>query len=167
MNIRKYKTNPEELIQDCNDALAIYADDADYIIKIIAVKSVASGNKVSNVAELLAVSKVAVTGWVKTADEEGIDALRPKQRRGKQPKLNVEQLKAIDKVLQSDPKELGYRVWDGPTLSSHIKATYGIDLGVRQCQRLFHKLGFSHIRPQAYPSKGFEDTEERKAFKKN
>ena len=48
-----------------------------------------------------------------------------------------------------------------------IKGTYDIDLGVRQCQRLFHELGFSLIRPQTYPSIGEQNQEERDGFKKN
>ena len=63
-------------------------------------------------------------------------------------------------------KEYGFKVWDGPSLSAHIKKQYAIDIGVRQCQRLFRNLGYSHIRPQPYPSKGYEDTDERVAFKK-
>ena len=51
--------------------------------------------------------------------------------------------------------------------SQYIKKQFGVDIGVRQCQRLFRSLGYSHIRPQPYPSKGYEDTEERTAFKKN
>lgn len=46
------------------------------------------------------------------------------------------------------------------------KEGYVIDLSVRQCQRLFHELGFSRIRPQTYPSLGESNEEERKAFKK-
>ena len=69
--------------------------------------------------------------------------------------------------LKKDSKSLGFKVWDGPALSAHIKAKYNIEISVRQCQRLFRNLGFSRIRPQPYPSKGYEDTEEREAFKKN
>lgn len=108
-----------------------------------------------------------LTGWVKTVDEEGFDALRPQQRPGHPSKLTDQQLKELDAVIQSDPKEHGLKVWDGPSLSSYIKSHYSVDIGIRQCQRLFRSLGYSHIRPQPYPSKGYEDTEERKAFKKN
>ena len=74
---------------------------------------------------------------------------------------------AIDSAILSDPKDFGFKVWDGPSLSSYINSTFGIQLSVRQCQRLFHALGYSHIRPQPYPSKGYEDSKEREAFKKN
>ena len=67
-----------------------------------------------------------------------------------------------------DPKAYGYNVWDGPALSDYIKKTFGVRLCVRQCQRLFHNLGFSLVRPQTFPSKDKDGLdEERKAFKKN
>ena len=62
---------------------------------------------------------------------------------------------------------IGYKTWDGNSLSDYINKTFNVELSVRQCQRLFHELGYSLIRPQSYPSKGFEDTEERQLFKKN
>ncbi|MFA7168557.1 MAG: winged helix-turn-helix domain-containing protein, partial [Sphaerochaetaceae bacterium] len=61
----------------------------------------------------------------------------------------------------------GYNVWDGNTLSDHIGKSYGVALQTRQCERLSHELGFSLIRPQAFPAKGGQDSEAREAFKKN
>ena len=57
-------------------------------------------------------------------------------------------------------------MWDGPNLYDYIKKKYDINLSVRQCQRLFHKLGFSLVRPQTYPSKNENNKEERETFKK-
>ena len=81
--------------------------------------------------------------------------------------ITEDQYKEIDAVLQTDPKEIGYKNWDGPTLSTYISRKYNVNMSVRQCQRLFHSLGYSHIRPQPYPSKGYEDSEARNEFKKN
>ncbi len=113
------------------------------------------------------VSRATVSGWVKTADEKGFEALHTKERSGRPSKLNSAQLAEIDVALQSNPAEYGFKVWDGPSLSEHIKSKYGIEISVRSCQRIFHQLNFSRIRPQPYPSKDYENTEERNAFKKN
>ena len=73
----------------------------------------------------------------------------------------------IRTVLEEDaPKKYGYNVWDGPSLSAYIKKTYAVKLSVRQCQRLFHTLGFSLVRPQTFPSKGEHNEAERKEYKK-
>ncbi len=66
----------------------------------------------------------------------------------------------IKEALLKPSTEPGYYVWDGITLSDYIKETYDYDveLSIRQCQRIFNKLGFSRIRPQSHPSLG-EDNE--------
>ena len=92
--------------------------------------------------------------------------LRVAPRPGAPRKLNENQLKELDKMIQGNPADYGCKVWDGPSLSMVINQTFGVSLGVRQCQRLFHELGFSRIRPQTYPSKDCDQTEERKAFQK-
>lgn len=166
MNTRKYHTDPEILLQQGKDIMTS-SDEARFHFKVFAVNMVLSGCTASQIGTMAGVSKVTVTNWVKTADEQGFDALRSKERPGRPTKLSAEQLSAVDSALQSDPKDFGFKVWDGPSLSSYINATFGTQISVRQCQRLFHDLGYSHIRPQTYPSKGYEDTAERDEFKKN
>ena len=166
MNNRKYKTDPELLLAQGKEIMSS-SDEAKYHFRVFAVSMVLSGTPASQVGGYAGYTKAAVTGWVKTADEIGFEALRTKSRPGRPKKLTEEQYDEIDTILQKEPKDYGYKVWDGPSLSDHIKKQYGVDLCVRQCQRLLHALGYSHIRPQTYPSKGYEDTEERAAYKKN
>ena len=110
---------------------------------------------------------MTVSSWVKIANEKGFGALKLKGYTGRPSKLTDGQLKEIKQALTSEPKQYGYNVWDGPSLSDYISNKYNITLSVRQCQRLFHSLGFSFIRPQLYPSKGYEDTDARIALKKS
>lgn len=166
MNNRKYNTDPNVLLEQ-GKAIMSSTDEARFHFRVFAVNMVLSGCSAAQISAMAGVSKVAVTGWVKAVDEQGFDALKSKGHKGASSKLSEEQLKEIDTVLQSDPKEHGYKNWDGPSLSAYINSKYNIVLSVRQCQRLFHNLGFSHIRPQPYPSKGYEDTEARNEFKKN
>ena len=166
MNNRKYKTNPDELLAQ-GQAIMSSSDEARYLFRVFAVNMVLAGTPASQVGASAGFTKAAVTGWVKTVDEHGFEALRPQKRAGRPAKLTADQLKHIDTALQDDPKEYGFKVWDGPSLSAYIKEKFKIEIGVRQCQRLFHSLGYSRIRPQPLPSKGYEDTEEREAFKKN
>ena len=165
MNSRKYKTNPEILLNQGKEILSSN-DESRFHFRVFAVNLVLSGFSASEIAKMAGVSKVAVTSWVKAVDENGFDALRAKGRSGRPSKLTEEQLQEIDSVLQSDPNAYGYKLWNGPSLSTYINSTYKVSLSVRQCQRLFHGLGYSPIRPQPYPSKGNEDTEERNEFKK-
>lgn len=166
MNLRKYNTDPKILLEQ-GKAIMSSSDETKFLFRVFAVNMVLSGTPASQVGASAGYTKAAVTGWVKTVDEKGFEALRMQQRPGRPSKLSEQQLKEIDAVLQTDPKDQNLKVWDGPSLSSYIKSHYNVDIGVRQCQRLFRNLGYSHIRPQPHPSKGYEDTEERTAFKKN
>lgn len=157
MNNRKYNTNSKLLLQQGKEIMSS-SDEAKYHFRVFAVNMVLAGTPASQVGEYSGVTKSAVTGWVKTADEIGFEALHTKSHPGGPKKLSEEQYKAIDDALKKDPKESGYKVWDGPSLSDFIKNKYGIVLCVRQCQHLMHSLGYSLIRPQTYPSKGYEDT---------
>ena len=102
------------------------------------------------VAEIAGVSRSTVSNWVKAVDEQGFDALKTVKQNGRPSKLSNAQKAEIDSVLQQNPSDYGYKVWDGPTLSNYIQEQYHIELGVRQCQRLFHELGYSKIRPQSF-----------------
>ena len=69
--------------------------------------------------------------------------------------------------LRKNPLDLGYsqNLWDGKLLSHHLKMRYDIDLGTRQCQRIFRKLGFRLRKPRPMIAKS--DDAERAKFKKN
>ena len=166
MNARKYSTDPALLLEQ-GKAIMTSSDESKYLFRVFAVNMVLSGTPASQVGASAGFTKAAVTGWVKAVDEKGFEALRSQKHPGRPPKLTEEQLKEIDLAIQSDPKDYGIKVWDGPSLSAYIKKQFNVEIGFRQCQRLFKSLGFSRIRPQPYPSKGYEDAEERVAFKKS
>lgn len=166
MNNRKYQTNPSDLLAQ-GQAIMSSSDESKYLFRVFAVNMVLAGTPASKVGASAGVTKAAVTSWVKIADEQGFEALKTKKQPGRSCKLSEEQKKIIDFALQASPKDSGYITWDGNSLSDYIKKTFNVELSVRQCQRLFHELGYSLIRPQSYPGKGFEDTEEHQLFKKN
>ena len=166
MNSRKYKSDINKLLEE-GKAIMKSSEDAKYLMRVFAVNMVLSGSEVSEISEMAGVSNVTIYNWVKAVDNDGFEALRNKKIPGRPPRLNSEQLTAVDLAMQSDPNDYGFKTWNDPSLSEYIKTTFNINLGVRRCQELFHQLGFSHIRPQTFPSKGYEDTEERTSFKKN
>ncbi len=130
--------------------------DSRYYNRVAAVNAVLSGVAPSVAAGWFGMTGRSLSGWVKKADELGFESLRDKPRTGAPSKLNPHQIEMIDEMIQSAPAKYGVRVWDGPSLSEVIKRKFGVALGVRQCQRLFRKLGYSRLRPGTYPSKGDE-----------
>ena len=166
MPARKYKTDPAQLLAKGQEIVHI-TSDAKYRHKVEMVNLVLSGLTPSYLSTYCGNSKRTITLWVKISDEQGFEALKPKKPSGRPAKLTKEQLAEIRTVLEEDdPKKYGHNVWEGPSLSAYIEDTYAVKLSVRQCQRVFHTLGFSLVRPQTLPSKGEHNKAERTEYKK-
>ena len=166
MPARKYKTCPAQLLAE-GQQIVHTTTDAKYRHKVEMVNLMLGGLTPSYLSSYCGNSKRTVTLWVKIADEQGFEALKPKKATGRPAKLTKEQMAEIRTVLEEDdPQKCGYNVWDGPSLSAYIEDTYAVKLSIRQCQRLFHSLGFSLVRPQTFPSKGEHNEAERTEYKK-
>ena len=74
---------------------------------------------------------------------------------------------ALEADLRDRPDSFGLigHLWDGPLLREHLRRRYGVKLGVRQCQRLFHGMGFRRRKPRPQVA-GAADPERSEAFEK-
>jgi len=127
---------------------------------------VAHGMTCLEVAALLGDAPRTVEYWIRGFEEKGLAALREGERSGRPRRLSEKHLRGINASLRRLPRELGLSgdPWDGKTLAAWIEREYGIDLGVRQCQRLFRQLGFRLRKPR--PTIAQADPERQKAHKK-
>ena len=166
MRVYKYINDPKELLEQGKQIVSENADNK-FVHRVSMVNLMLSGLSPKLLAEFCGDSERTLQTWLKKVDEIGWEALVAVKQAGRPNKLNDEQINEIKAALKTDPAESGYNVWDGPALSDYIKTKYGIDYGVRACQILMHKMGFSLIRPQTYPSLGNPDNETREALKKN
>ena len=118
--------------------------DSRYDHRLHAILLVAQGLSASEVARMLGDSPRTVAYWVRQFNEEGLAGLVEAERPGRPTRLSEDQLDEIDFVLRGRPSEYGLtgNVWDGKTLSAFITKTWAIQLGARQCQRIFRQLGF-------------------------
>ena len=164
MPARQYKTDPSQLLAE-GQLIVQTTSDAKYQHKVEMVNLVLSGLTPSYLSTYCGDSKSTITRWVKIADEQGFEALKVKKQTGRKPKLTGDQKEQIRAILEEDdPKKYGHNVWDGPSLSAYIEKTYTVKISVRQCQRLFHGLGFSLVRPQTFPSKGEQNEQDRTEY---
>lgn len=86
------------------------------------VNPVLSGLTPSYLSTYCSSSKRMITLWVKIADEQGFEALKPKKPTGRPAKLTEKQMKEIRRVLEEDdPKKYGQNVWDDPSLSAYTQ----------------------------------------------
>ena len=90
------------------------------IDKVEMVNLVLSGLTPSYLSTYCGNSKRKIALWVKIADEQGFEALKPRKPTGIPPKLTKEQMVKIRTVLEEDePKKFGHNVWDGSSLSAY------------------------------------------------
>jgi len=143
------------------------SEESRYDHRLHGVLLVAQGMRCPEVARLLGDSTRSVEYWVHRLEQEGLGGLVEKARSGRPRRLSQEQIQQIDRVLRGKPSDAGMRVhlWDGKTLSGWIEKTYGVELRVRQCQRLFRQLGFRLRKPRRVLARA--DPARQKAHKKN
>jgi transposase len=126
------------------------SEDSRYDHRLHGVLLVAQGMTCPEVARLLGDAPRSVEYWVHRFEKRGLGGLTEGARSGRPSRLNEKQIKEIHRVLREKPSDAGMRVnlWDGKTLSAWIAKTQGLELGVRQCQRLFRQLDFRLRKPR-------------------
>jgi transposase len=143
------------------------SEESRYDHRLHGVLLVAQGMTCPEVATLLGDAPRTVQYWVKRFEQDGLAGLAEKERPGRPASLTPEQVDAIGQVLRQVPRtfDLGVNLWDGKTLSAFVKKRYRVQLGVRQCQRLFRQLGFRLRKPR--PAIAHADPQLQKQHKKN
>ena len=143
------------------------SEESRYDHRLHGVLLVAQGLTCPEVAGLLGDAPRSVEYWVRRFEEEGLAGLQEGERSGRPSRLSPRQLAEVDAVLRKSPRAVGMggNLWDGKTLAAWIERQHGTVLGVRQCQRLFRRLGFRLRKPR--PMVAQADPERQKAHKKN
>ena len=143
------------------------SEESRYDHRLHGVLLVAQGVTCPEVARLLGDAPRSVEYWVHRYQQQGLAGLTEGERPGRPSRLSEKQVKEINRVLRAKPGDAGMRVnlWDGKTLSAWIERTWGTQLGVRQCQRLFRQLEFRLRKPR--PVLARADPARQKAHKKN
>lgn len=166
MRRKQYLNDPKELLAQ-GQLLVKENSDIKFAYRVSMVNLILAGMPAKELAEHCRDGETTLMSWVTKVDREGWDALHAKKQPGKPCRLTEGQLSLVKQAVMSDPNTYGFHVWDGPSLSKYIKDNFDVELGVRACQKLFHRMGFSLIRPQTYPSLENPDDAARESFKKN
>ena len=142
------------------------SDDSRYDHRLHGVMLVASGRSCYEVAELFGRSPRSIQMWVQRFNQSGFAGLQDLEKTGRPSALNERLRAKLGKHLRKSPKSFGYNCnqWDGKVLSRHLSDHFNVELGVRQCQRLFHEFGFRYRKPRPVIAK-FDPAKEG-AYKK-
>lgn len=103
----------------------------------------------SEVARVYGSTPQTLASWVHRLNEANggnIEVLRDKPKPGRSTRLSKIELQSIKDVLKKTPTYYGFNVpkWDGHTLSRFLNKEFGIELKIRQCQRLLQKMGHAN-----------------------
>lgn len=142
------------------------SEESRYDHRLHGVLLACCGLSCYDIAELLGQSSRTVQYWIHRFEKSGFAGLQEGERPGRPAALSETVLQAVGRDLRQEPRLLGYpqTLWDGKLLSHHLKERYNLDLGVRQCQRVFHRLRFRLRKPRSLIAQA--DPEARSAYKK-
>jgi transposase len=137
-----------------------------YFHRLHVVLHILDGASSHDAARLYGDSPRAIEYWVNRLTSKGTSGLLDGNHPGRPARLSTKDLAKLRKDIRRTPRELRYdqNLWDGLLLSHHLTQKYSISLSVRQCQRLFHQLGFSLQRPRRKAKEA--DGPQQEAFKK-
>src|SRR5512146_2535335 len=126
------------------------SEESRYDHRLHGLLLLAAGHSCREVAELFGEDDTTVQRWVHRFEQGGLQALRESERPGRPRSLDPEQWRALRADLEKSPQAFGLTaaVWDGLSLAAHLKHRFGVQLGVRQCQRIFRQIGLRIRRPR-------------------
>lgn len=149
-------TLPTEEVRALKQRLkhAIYQSQESHLLhRMHCVLMVGEGVSCQRVAELFGEHPRTIQRWVDRYHTHGEAGLHDARKQGRHAKINEQQWAELSQQLSKPPWQLGYRHdhWSGKLLAHHLANRYGIELGVRQCQRLLKDF---HATPADDPSPG-------------
>jgi transposase len=142
------------------------SEESRYDHRLHGILLVSHGLSCYDVADLLGQDARTIERWVQRFEARGFAGLQEGERPGRPPRLSASQWGAVNRELRRKPRDLGYtqNLWDGKLLAHHLESSHGVDLGVRQCQRLFRQMGFRLRKPR--PVIAQADPAAQSAYKK-
>ncbi|HZT02295.1 MAG TPA: helix-turn-helix domain-containing protein [Steroidobacteraceae bacterium] len=151
--MRKLKIESADVMRIAIQQEIARSEESRYDHRLHGLLLLAAGHSCRQVAGIFGEDDTTVQRWVRRFEQGGLWALREGRRSGRPRALTPEQWRDLQADLRKRPRDLGLgaTLWDGPTLSKHLNYHYGVELGVRQCQRIFRQMGFPprKVGPQA------------------
>lgn len=142
------------------------SDESRYDHKLHGVLMISHGYDSYQVGQMFGQSPTTIQRWVKKFNESGFAGLRDGARPGRPGLLTEKQWDQLQIDLRRSPCDFKFiqSFWDGKLLSEHLKGKYKVQIGVRQCQRMFKMMGFRLRKPR--PVIANADPLLQKVFKK-
>lgn len=112
-----------------------------------ALKLLAEGHALADVADGAGVAVRAVKDWVRRYKTEGLDGLHDRHRSGRPPKASAGFIKLLESALAQLPEDMGFddqAGWTVTMLRAYLENATGIDLSDGRMRALLHRLGYRY-----------------------
>jgi transposase len=148
--MRKLQIEDPEVMQVAIQQEISRSEESRYDHRLHGLLLVTTGQSCREIARLFGEDASTVQRWVRRFEDRGLEGLREGERPGRPRQLDAGQWRQVAADLRRTPRAFGLaaNLWDGPLLAEHLRRRFGIELGVRQCQRLFRQLGFRLRKPR-------------------
>ena len=164
--MRKLEITDAQIMKIAVQEEILRSEESRYDHRLHGVLLISSGFSCYAVAELFGHSPRTVQSWVRRFEQSGFAGLEEVPRPGRPASLEKKMCRKLGQDLRRSPREYGYQqnLWDGKLLSHHLAQKFEVQLGLRQCQRLFSQLGFRRRKPR--PLIANADPEKQRTYKK-
>ena len=164
--MRRLEIRDAEIMRLALQQEILRSEESRYDHRLHGVLLCCSGFSCYEAAGVLGQSPRTVEYWLTRFEQSGFAGLEEKPRPGRPGRLNAAVREQLASDLRQTPRSLGYEqtLWDGKLLSHHLAESFGLELGVRQCQRLFRQFDFRRRKPR--PVIAEADPEAQRAYKK-
>jgi transposase len=115
-----------------------------------AIRLLHLGHKPEQVAEMQAVSKPTIYGWINRWRSGGLEKLANRPKSGRPSKADEEYGQALEEVIEKAPSDLGYdfTLWTIDRLRAHLEKETGISLSESRFRALLKRKGYRYRRPK-------------------
>ena len=161
--MRKPEDQDAEIMRIAVQQEILRSEESRYDHRLHGVLLVCSGLSCPEVAKLLGHGARTIQYWVRRFEESGFAGLEDTLRPGRPSIIDEDIRNGVAVDLRCSPREFGYsqNLWDGKLLSYHLSKQYGVQLGERQCRRLFHQLGFRRRKPRPVIARADQEAQHR------
>ena len=109
--------------------------------------------KKTELADSLGVSYTSIKNWWNQFEDNGksFEALAPKKREGRRPRMNRQQLRRLERMLLKGPMEFGFEtdLWTTERVASLIQEKFGIEYHPDHVRKILrNSLGFTPQKPE-------------------
>ena len=94
MNIRKFISDKQSLINE-GKRLVSMSDDAKFLRKVTIVNLMLNGASASSLSPSCGETTRTLISWMKSVDEKGFEALRPKKQPGRPERLSKDKKEKV------------------------------------------------------------------------